>query len=43
MREIAIVFLMGALSMEVGVLYCILKREFKNKIDERMVTVEEEE
>jgi hypothetical protein len=39
MREIAIVFLMGALSMEVGVLYCLLKREFKNK----MVTIEEKE
>jgi hypothetical protein len=43
MREIAISFLFGALAMEFGVLYCILKREFKNKIDERMVTVEEEE
>jgi hypothetical protein len=43
MREIAIHFLLGALAMEFSVLYCILKKEFKNKMDERTITVKEEE
>ena len=34
MREIAISFLMGALGMEFSVLYCLLKREFRNKMKE---------
>ena len=34
MREIAINFLIGAIGLEFGVLYCMLKQEFRNKMKE---------
>lgn len=35
MREIIIHLLLGVLGLQVGMLYCMLKKELKNKMNEK--------